>query len=154
MTSKQQALGVGALGICIGFFALIFALGGIVTPTETTLDEVYLRTDATNQMEGIMYIGVDPTWNTAKLMVNKTTGGTVHIFTYNELLDAIVLGFPGSPYLFLGDMTIPFAEDISCLNGVFTLPNGPSNPAGVNDCWYNATSDILWIYNGSAWNPH
>jgi len=193
MTSKEQALGVGVVGICIGAIAFIFALGGMAGPS-TFYEQVFINTSENtaqlmlnstnaNYIRGIgfydqygiyrtylyympsqhvMYLGsLYPTVLLSDLNFNK------HLANYFVLGSSSIVGTAGGLWFDATQKELKFTygtmpwENYYVLDqndiGTWKTSRFPTSAPGspvTGDSWFNATSDILWIYNGSAWNPH
>ena len=50
-----------------------------------------------------------------------------------------------------GDITMLSGKVLNNLAGVFRLPNSAPASPSANDCYFNASTNTLYIYNGTAW---
>ena len=50
-----------------------------------------------------------------------------------------------------GDITMLSGKVLNNLAGVFRLPNSASASPSTNDCYFNASTNTLYVYNGTAW---
>ena len=50
-----------------------------------------------------------------------------------------------------GDITMLSGKVLNNLAGVSRLPNSASASPSANDCYFNAATNTLYIYNGTAW---